>query len=90
MKGWHRVNFSQQSVASGEHIDFEFKVALALGYSAAPAGANVYFQEDQGRTYFFSPLAAVVASLVISQHGGEECQEPDLDDLKVFTISPSR
>jgi hypothetical protein len=88
---WYKVHFSEESTASGKHISFEFEIALALGYSAAPVGADVYFREDDhGRTYFFSPVASTTVLPLISHNGGEQSQAPALEELKVFTISSRR
>jgi len=75
---WYRITFTKDEVAEGQQQVVQAQISQCIVSAGAPPEAAL-FRTPGGAiptTYYLSPRATELAASVVSQRGGEPCEQP--------------
>jgi hypothetical protein len=85
---WHQIVMSGDDIRAGNHERMLYEFDVLLVNAGAPHGADLYQRKDANitgnYTYYFSPLASILAAGLVARYHGTRCSEPDTGEIRPF------
>ena len=84
---WKKVALTLGEVASGENVRLQNAFDQIFLSNGAPKDATAYARETNAEPfeYFYSPLAAEIAAMLLARYGAVDCDPPDVKSLVALT-----